>query len=534
MHLRNYGEILQLIIMVNQKNIKTRPKYGRPCDNCSLRRVKCGNVIPCPNCIRHNLPCTNDRGRRKKGPKNVRPKTMENIYRRYNHSDNLEEVTLSKFQPQVILAELIPFFQVYQTWFYEIWPIVSIAQLTSSVSSREDVCKLDVNHENIQFYALCCALAGALKQHIDCFSPMEKMIKIPDNVASVDFISECLRARNFCDYRSNPTIESVLVSFFLHVYYSSAKLNTSAILYLKEAIAIAELLGLHDDKNYKDKPREERHRLRNIYYILVVAERFTSLEADFSVLLDASVPYEQSSVGDLSQIVKVFALPDKSFFMKRFNCNISVRLIPGIQDELYKIRIGENSSEIQKVNILLSKSWMQLLVWNLYNERKFSSRLQNDCFSTNYPIKIARDFLETTQTVPFYAFETNGPCVTTKLLTVAESLSDAINENNFNVGYNALTSVLEIISRLNLNSNFIPSILQQKLHQITEWLWTRSLSDKFSTGMPDTMKVQMLDENEYIQEEREVSSKADSSEFRWSPMLQSYNVFYGATGDFGV
>ena len=429
------GKIATHNNMVNQKNIKTRPKYGRPCDNCSIRRVKCGNVIPCPNCIRHNLPCTNDRGRRKKGPKNVRPKTMENIYR--------------------------------------------------------------------------------------SLSPLQKILEVPNNVSSADFISECLRARNFCDYRSNPTIESVLVSFFLHVYYSSAKLNTSAILYLKEAIAIAELLGLHDNTKYSNKPREEKHRLRNIYYILVVAERFTSLEADFSVLLDASLPYEQSSVGDLSQIVKVFALPDKSFFMKRFNCNISVKMIPGIQDELYKIRIGENSSEIQKVNILLSKSWMQLLVWNFCNEKKFPNRLPNDCFSTNYPIQIARDLLETTQTVPFYAFETNGPCVTTKLLTVAESLSDAINENNFSIGYNALTSVLEIISRLNLNSNFIPSALQQKLHQISQWLWTHSL--KFG----DPMKVQMLDENEYIEEE--ANSRVD----RWSPML-SYSVFYEATGDFNV
>ena len=514
------GKIATYNNMVNQKNIKTRPKYGRPCDNCSIRRVKCGNVIPCPNCIRHNLPCTNDRGRRKKGPKNVRPKTMENIYRRYNLSENLEEVTIYNFQPQVVLAELIPFFQVYQTWFYEIWPIVSVAQLTSSVS-RKDLCELDVNHQNIQSYALCCALAGALKQHIDCLSPLEKIFEVPNNVSSADFISECLRARNFCDYRSNPTIESVLVSFFLHVYYSSAKLNTSAILYLKEAIAIAELLGLHDNTKYSNKPREEKHRLRNIYYILVVAERFTSLEADFSVLLDASLPYEQSSVGDLSQIVKVFALPDKSFFMKRFNCNISVKMIPGIQDELYKIRIGENSSEIQKVNILLSKSWMQLLVWNFCNEKKFPNRLPNDCFSTNYPIQIARDLLETTQTVPFYAFETNGPCVTTKLLTVAESLSDAINENNFSIGYNALTSVLEIISRLNLNSNYIPSALQQKLHQISQWLWTHSL--KFG----DPMKVQMLDENEYIEEE--ANSRVD----RWSPML-SYSVFYEATGDFNV
>lgn len=435
---------------------------------------------------------------------------MEKIYRRYD----VEETTYD-FQPRVVLAELIPFFQVYQTWFYELWPIVSVAQLTSSVCSRENGCDLSISHENIQSYALCCALAGALKHHIDSLSALQKIIEIPSNVASVDFIAECLRARNFGDYRSHPSLESVLASFFLHVYYSSAKLNAPAILYLKEAIAIAELLGLHDNTKYTDKPLEERHRLRNIYYMLLVAERFTSLEADFSVLLDASLPYEQSSVGDLSQIVKVFALPDKSFFTKRFNRN-SVKIIPGIQDELCKISIGENSSEIQKVNVLLSKSWMQLLVWNHYNERQYPDHLQNDCFSTNYPIQIARDFLATTQRVPFYAFETNGPCVTKKLLTVAESLSDAINEDNFGIGYDALTSVLEIISRLNQN-NFIPSEMQQKLHQISEWLWTQSLK----CGVPDTTKIQLLDETE---------NEGRDSEYRWSPT--SFSVFYGATDDF--
>ncbi|KAK9371407.1 hypothetical protein V1509DRAFT_614587 [Lipomyces kononenkoae] len=42
--------------------------YYRACDNCHVRKVKCGHSQPCPRCRRLNLECTYDRFRRKKGP----------------------------------------------------------------------------------------------------------------------------------------------------------------------------------------------------------------------------------------------------------------------------------------------------------------------------------------------------------------------------------------------------------------------------------------------------------------------------------
>lgn len=484
---------------------------------------------------------------------------MDNINFMYNipFSGAVEEKSKEKstyFEPRIILAEFLPLFQIYQTWFYEIWPVLSVAKLTASVSSADDICKMDLNPGNIQSYTLCCALAGAIKQHIQCVSSSEKNIRIPEAVKNVDFIGECVRARNFYDYRSNPTIESVLVSFFLHVYYSSVKLNSSAILYLREAIAIAELLGLNDESKYKNVPQEENHLLRNIYYILVVAERFTSLEADFTVLLDANIPYDTTmgkkcvSAGDLSPIVKVFALPGKSFFLSRVNSddlshNFSENIVTKIQEELSSIEAAEDTSDTQKLNIILSKSWMQQLVWNLYNANRFPNfHHKSDCFSSYFPIKIARDFLASTQRLPFYSFETNGPCVSTKLLAVAEGVSDIINEDNFSYGYDTLSSLVGIISRLG-HGNRLPPRLQQKLHRI---LNSECHVPKFLTGtqLPEIFfespsKIELLKDNDNPKVES--SSKPDenvylhtsnSNElFRWPPFMlpAACSIYYNAT-----
>lgn len=495
---------------IKSKEVK-RKKYGRPCDNCSLQKVKCDMIMPCLRCIRQNLPCTNIRGAKKRGPKKAARQTtiipdarsqeiMDTINMMYNSTMNIftlsEEVqrvpnsSNDYFQPHIILAEFLPCLQIYQTWYYEIWPIISVSQLTSSISNKDDICSLDLNEENIQSYTLCCALAGAIKEHTNFVSSYDKIINIPDSLKSVDFIAECLRARNFCDYRSNPTIESILVSFFLHVYYSDIKpFSSSAILYLREAISIAELLGLHDESRFKDMSREEKCRIRNIYYILMIAERFTCLDAKIPVLLDAKLPYssivgkDNAMFDDFTEIIKIFALPDKSLFLNRSNSQlsnqvkISKEMILNLQKQLVHVTTQDNTSDIQKLNIILSKNWMRLLVWSLCKTNNLITNNRNleDCFNANFPIKVARELLESTQNLPLYAFETNGPCVPAKILEIAEGLGQVLNENNFSIGYDTLSSLLSIISKL---SNYIAvsTDIQQRISKIFNNKWVMSLS----------------------------------------------------------
>lgn len=560
-----------------------RSKYGRPCDNCSLRKVKCDKTMPCSRCIKYDLPCTNNRETKKRGPKTMRPKTINTINLMYsktmssNPTITRPQVTTSPpdvfFQPHISLAELLPCLHIYQTWYYEIWPVLSVSQLTSSITSKETSGKLDLNPDNLQSYALCCALAGTIKEQLHFISSYDEVINIPQNLKYVDFIAECLRARNYCDYRFNPTIETILVSFFLHVYYTDVELcSPPALLYLREAISLAEILGLNDESRYQDLSIAEKHKLRNIYYILVITERFTCLDANIPVLLDANIPYasvideDHPSFGDFSEIVKIFALPDKSFFLNRFNSDVlnnprfSKKLIFDIQKELTNIKTQDKTPEIQKLNILLSKNWMRLLVWNLCNSNKLiaDNGYEDDCFNQNFPIKVARELLGSTQHLPLYAFESNGPGVSTKLLEIAEGISKIMNDNNFSIGYDTLTSILGIVSRLN-NNITVSNDIQKRMNKILTSKRVMSLSDynianyeRHSSTSSEKMfyesspKIEMINENagsvsgeeDCINDPETTSSTypqfsgiAQDELSKWSPFSQlsmAFNIFSNA------
>jgi len=45
-------------------------RLSRACDNCSARKVKCSETLPCKACVEHNIECTNDRAVKRRGPPN--------------------------------------------------------------------------------------------------------------------------------------------------------------------------------------------------------------------------------------------------------------------------------------------------------------------------------------------------------------------------------------------------------------------------------------------------------------------------------
>lgn len=454
----------------------------RPCDNCSVRRVKCDKMIPCSRCINHNLICTNIREKKKRGPKHIKPKTLENIRRLHTSASINTTPTVvcedfcssSKdqyFQPELTLEQFVPFFNIYQTWYYEIWPVLSVSNLTNEISDKEDTTKLNLHPDNIQSYILCCALAGTIKELIHLVSVYDEVF-IPSNFMEVDFIGECLRARSYSDYKSNLTIDTILASFFLFIYYADAKQSFfQAVLYLREAITIAQILDLHHKSRYGDLPIEEKCRLENIYYLLLVTERSTSLTANLPVLLDVDVPYiwsttENPHLSGFTEIVKIFTLPDKSFFTIKNNnyeinkTSISKDLILNILENLSNIKIQDNIPYTQKLNIILTQDWMRLLMWSICRTNK----LKVNVFENDFPIEIARDLLSRTKDLPLYAFETNGPNACIKLVEMAERTSLAINKTNRNVGYDTLMSIFNIISLL--KGKVVSSETHQRIQKI--------------------------------------------------------------------
>lgn len=129
-----------------------RNPYTRPCDSCSIRKVKCDLQVPCSRCVTHNLECTNKRIRKKCGPKKIHEKTREAI-KNLNESENIftQQLQTDHFIPAFALDKLLPSLNCYQTWYYGIWPVVSIAEITARVAQND-----------VSAYSLACAISAAI------------------------------------------------------------------------------------------------------------------------------------------------------------------------------------------------------------------------------------------------------------------------------------------------------------------------------------------------------------------------------------
>lgn len=252
-----------------------------PCDTCSLRRVKCDGKNPCSKCLARTEPCTYLKIRKRRGPKGPRKSSRAKIHA---VQKDLGVVASSQraFSPacgeraeffkqparsmcrHIALSTYCTYIDIFQTRLYTVWPIVSVNSLKARLSGT-NIIDPDAN---ALAAALCAATIAQLRL------PAHKN---PANhslsVSSEDFVRECLRFRSSFGYQDNATLDSLLTSIFLHMYYANVDRISQATFALRDAITYAHILNLGSRQTLDSlQPQQRQHRLR-IYWILLVTER---------------------------------------------------------------------------------------------------------------------------------------------------------------------------------------------------------------------------------------------------------------------
>lgn len=182
--------------------------------------------------------------------------------------DNMLEV--STFMHSQAPASLSPsiftlVIEVYQARVYPVWPVLDAQVLLERLRAEND------RDAYILTVALCCATMAQLN--------IAPIVHQGHEISSSWLERECCRMRAFSDFRSNPSIDGVLTSFFLHVYHAKADNRNAAMMYLQEGIALARLLRLDDcispSATVSDNEKVHQDAIRNqiIYVLLWVSER---------------------------------------------------------------------------------------------------------------------------------------------------------------------------------------------------------------------------------------------------------------------
>jgi hypothetical protein len=400
----------------------------RACDACNTRKCKCDGSQPCKRCAMVGIQCTYLRQKKKTGRPSGRrtrskierdlpsPVVMNKVYSKSQTSES------RKLPLKVLLRS----FSLYQQFLYGIEPLLP-----------EQVFRnLEEDPSDSELYALFCALGGSCLSELGIEIREESYSSAP--VTPATLISECLEARHLIEYTKNVSLNTILTSYFLHRYFGTLKdKKTTALFYIREAITVAHLYGLHTPDVYAGRPLQDQQTMRNLYFLLFVAERYNCVERGLPLMLeplDFQIPESDRSLDTVSSfvdLVKIFSAPGKWFF-ENWSSQGKKLVFPSswltqLQHTLENpISVGRYSNDIQTLDVVATQNWIRALAFRVSKSSGYVTDHSLGVMGPEYPLTIARDLLSNVSHIPVKAFEVLGRGMELKLFEVANLLADVV------------------------------------------------------------------------------------------------------------
>ncbi|RAL16961.1 Zn(II)2Cys6 transcription factor [Aspergillus homomorphus CBS 101889] len=433
----------------------------KACDGCKIRKIRCGGGQPCQSCSNARIKCTYIRVQQPRGPQKLRATTkylIDQAQRGFEVQNALPSASgrgevreaddaipnPAIFEPHHSLRSRIPInilaspLYIYHVRMYQVWPIVDVENVLS-------ILQQDTEEKEHEMYALATAVAAATiaQLRLGQNSPPEK------SLSAENFALESMRARRLCDYRSRLNLNNVRTAFFLHVYYENQQSGASeSLLYLREAITLAQMMSLHREASYVGLPAEEQQLRRRVLWLLFVTERGVCILHKLPVILKTNVSTPALDTSDEPQVLPAFLKLLNLF--RLFEQSRMFELIEedhggrdGVSDEVQGVDarflrllqenlqdgsvLLDHISDVQKADLCVTRHWMRMILWKFSFKQglqgSHSSQWSN---SPSFPVLVAKELLNIVSQLPRTAIEAHGLGMELKLYEIASSLADAV------------------------------------------------------------------------------------------------------------
>jgi hypothetical protein len=86
-------------------------------------------------------------------------------------------------------------------------------------------------------------------------------------------LEETIRVRRNHDFIETPTLLSVYTSFFIFECYYCLEKHNAAWVYLRQAMTLAQIIGMSDEATYKMRDIVQSSRMRRLFWLLFITER---------------------------------------------------------------------------------------------------------------------------------------------------------------------------------------------------------------------------------------------------------------------
>ncbi|RSL62132.1 hypothetical protein CEP53_004866 [Fusarium sp. AF-6] len=469
--------------------MSSKLRNANPCDGCALRRVKCEDSRPCRECRLRGIECTVLRARKKRGPKGgpriATRARVEEFQRSIKDSEShsasrieegaessrsLSETPSLQSNPQppyrLPLADYKRFLGVFKQNSYSIWPVVDCDKILS------DIAENDQDHESHALAAsLCAATIAQLR--------LSEHTNQRNTLSSLQFATDCLQSREQYDYRETFSIASVLIPFFLHVYYANADKLRTAGLFLREAVTYVQLLELGHPERYAHLCKRERALRLRVYWLLLISERTYSAQHGLPAVLRAIdvMPYLDNDMGDehlmqsFISLARLFAYLEGNLAVPSYGQEpLERQKLVSYHADLCMDSHDQAAHEAQRVDLFVTRQWIRLLLWE-YTAQHFimSCYPEDQAFSLFLPVKIGHEMLSLFSMVTSAAIKAHGYGMELKVFRLADAMLDIVACTPFSARGNSMLvgsgDVLVTLSRVLLAVGGRESRFLHRMHE---------------------------------------------------------------------
>lgn len=152
--------------------------------------------------------------------------------------------------------------ELYYEHIYPIMPVLYMPAIRSMIARQ-----MTPSEKNL-IYALCALVSMHMSGKSLSF----------DGPASWEdagrfFLDECVSNRQSYDFMEDASLNAVISSFWLSTSFFEINQNRKSWLYLREALTLAQDMGLHDDSTYVSLSPQEALCRQRVFWILFVTER---------------------------------------------------------------------------------------------------------------------------------------------------------------------------------------------------------------------------------------------------------------------
>lgn len=464
-----------------------RRKIGsRACDACKIRKVRCSEVPPCTRCTSIGIECTFNKRQATRGPRSLRAKTLAEIrsiqesqqhhqqqqqqqqHQQQQHNTSAgfgtNSTTGSSSPPEessglrgdispttssaesgatesksrTPVSSLIVRLCIFRLRLFPVWPILDAEHVIGSLLR---------DPTDIETYTLANAVCAAIIAQLKL--PFEGRTDDHDPATAASMAAECQRAKALLQIGDNNpemNLNMLQISFFQHIYHENLSPGGSkSLLFLREAITIAQIMGLHRKSLYNSLPAEESQMRRRILWLLFVTERGVAMLHKLPIILawqpNSFPPLESRPNAEqdeahilpaFKKLVNLFWIFDQGgAFDIILNTDDDADVQRGSRLEYLQVRLQEmsaeehESNEVQQADILVTKSWMQAVLWRASIRRSGTAVVAQQ----TRPYQIVNNFLSHISHYSKTALEAHGPTIELKIFEIASALTDALASN---------------------------------------------------------------------------------------------------------